>query len=83
MGLITAFLILSFYSVVAGWTLAYMVRALGGVFDGQSAQAIGAAFDSFLGNPEALLAWHTIFMLLTPWSLPAAWRAAWSGPWSG
>ena len=65
MGLITAFLILSFYSVVAGWTLAYMVRALGGAFDGQSAQAIGAAFDGFLGNPEALLAWHTIFMLLT------------------
>lgn len=65
MGLITAFLILSFYSVVAGWTLAYMARALGGAFAGQSAQAIGTAFDTFLGNPEALLAWHTIFMLLT------------------
>jgi neurotransmitter:Na+ symporter, NSS family len=28
------FLILSFYSVIAGWTLAYVVRAAGGAFSG-------------------------------------------------
>ncbi len=64
MGIIAGFTILSFYSVVAGWTLAYVFRAAGGAFDGQSAEAISAAFGEFVGDPERMLAWHTIFMVL-------------------
>jgi NSS family neurotransmitter:Na+ symporter len=64
MGILTGFLILSFYSVVAGWTLAYMFRAAAGTFDGLSAQAVGSIFRRFVGDPERLLAWHTIFMVL-------------------
>ena len=60
-----------------------MVRALGGAFAGQSAQAIGTAFDSFLGNPEGLLAWHTIFMLLTAMVVARGVAGGLSGPWSG
>jgi NSS family neurotransmitter:Na+ symporter len=65
MGIVSAFLILSFYSVIAGWTLAYMVRAGAGVFTGIDAAASEAVFAAFTGNPEALLAWHTVFMVLT------------------
>lgn len=64
-GMLAGFLILSYYSVVAGWTLAYIFRVGGGVFTLQSAEAVSAAFDSLLGDPERLLAWHTVFMVMT------------------
>jgi neurotransmitter:Na+ symporter, NSS family len=65
MGIVAGFLILSFYSVIAGWTLAYAVRAAGGAFSGIDGAGSKAMFDGFIGNPEALLAWHTLFMVLT------------------
>jgi NSS family neurotransmitter:Na+ symporter len=65
MGILAGFLILSFYSVVAGWTLAYVFRAAGGAFDGLSAEAVGTVFGEFVGDPERLLAWHTIFMVMS------------------
>lgn len=65
MGTLSGFLILSFYAVVAGWTLAYAVRASAGVFQGISLEAANAMFGALVGDPERLLAWHTIFMALT------------------
>jgi NSS family neurotransmitter:Na+ symporter len=65
MGMVAGFLILSFYSVVAGWTLAYVFRTMFDVFDGASAQQVAAAFGDFISDPERLLAWHTIFMVMT------------------
>jgi NSS family neurotransmitter:Na+ symporter len=64
MGILAGFLILSFYSVVAGWTLAYVFRAAGGAFAGRDAVSIANAFAEFISDPERLLAWHTIFMVL-------------------
>ncbi|MBK1731834.1 sodium-dependent transporter [Thiococcus pfennigii] len=64
LGIVCGFLILSFYSVIAGWTMAYVVRAAAGVFHGADAAAIAAAFDGFVADPERLLAWHTIFMVM-------------------
>jgi neurotransmitter:Na+ symporter, NSS family len=63
-GVITGFLILSFYSVVAGWTLAYVFRAAGGMFSGLDAEGSAALFSGLLASPEALLAWHTIFIVM-------------------
>ena len=65
LGMAAGFLILSFYSVVAGWTLAYTVRTAAGIFDGQTADGVQAIFTSFIGDPERLLGWHTIFMVMT------------------
>ncbi|MAA71530.1 MAG: sodium-dependent transporter [Bermanella sp.] len=65
MGAISGFLILSFYSVIAGWSLAYIFRMAGGAFDGATAESVGTIFGDLLGNPEALLGWHTVFMVLT------------------
>ena len=64
-GVLGAFLILSFYSVIGGWALAYIRDAVLGGFSGLDKATIGAAFDAFLARPGELLAWHSLFMLLT------------------
>lgn len=64
MGVIAGFLILSYYSVVAGWALAYVVKAITGSFSGD-AQEIKGLFDSFIASPISLTVWHTIFMVAT------------------
>ncbi len=65
MGVVAGFLILSFYSVVAGWTLEYIFQAGSGSFLTATDGEIGEAFDSLLRNPGQLLAMHTLFMALT------------------
>ncbi len=64
MGILSGFLILSFYSVIAGWTLAYVVRAASGQFLGLDAGGSTAIFAALTADPERLLAWHTIFMVM-------------------
>ncbi|GMQ96669.1 MAG: sodium-dependent transporter [Gammaproteobacteria bacterium] len=65
MGVVAGFLILSFYSVIAGWTLAYVFRVASGLFEGQTAAGVGSIFSEFVSDPERLLFWHTAFMVLT------------------
>ena len=64
-GVVAGFLILSYYSVIAGWALAYVEKAISGGFTGQSADQIGKLFDSFVHNFSDLLFWHSLFMVLT------------------
>lgn len=64
-GSVGLILILSFYSVVAGWSLGYLARALKGSFMGQSAQAIDQLWQDFLANPLEMLFWHSCFMAMT------------------
>lgn len=65
MGLLAGFMILSFYSVIAGWTLAYVVKAASGTFAGISGDGTGEVFNSLVSNPLQLLLWHTLFIVLT------------------
>jgi neurotransmitter:Na+ symporter, NSS family len=65
MGVVAAFVILTYYSVIAGWALAYVPRAAGGVFTGASAATLDAAFKALLGDPVVLASWHAVFMALT------------------
>ncbi len=65
MGMLAGFMILAYYSVVAGWTLAYVFRAGAGVFDSATADGVASIFSGFVSDPERLLAWHTIFMVMT------------------
>ena len=65
MGMAAGFMILSFYSVVAGWTMAYVFRTGSGVFDGVTADGAAAIFGDLVSDPERLLAWHTVFMAMT------------------
>lgn len=78
MGVIAAFLIVSFYSVVAGWVL-YYVGVMGGDFVsavlagepfrgalvGQSQEAIQGRMGDLFANPMLLLAMHFAFMGVT------------------
>ncbi len=64
-GVVAGFLILSYYSVIAGWALGYVARAAGGSFNGLDAGGIENLFNLLVGDPERQLAWHTLFMLLT------------------
>jgi neurotransmitter:Na+ symporter, NSS family len=59
------FLILSFYSVIGGWTIAYVPIAASGGFEGLNASEIGALFQALLADPSKLFMFHTIFMGLT------------------
>ena len=65
MGALTGFLILSFYSVVAGWAIAYTVDMFSGVFQGMDASQVGGSFETLLGDPLQLTLWHTLFMVMT------------------
>ncbi len=64
-GVVAGFLILSYYSVIAGWALAYLVRTSLGLFSGVTADGAESLFHELISDPERLLAWHTIFMVMT------------------
>ena len=64
MGVLAGILILSYYSVIAGWTLAYVVKSASGVFVGASAEAVGAQFSNFVGDWRLITLCHTAFMAL-------------------
>ncbi len=64
-GVLAGFLILSYYSVIAGWALAYVFRAAGGLFVGAGGERVGEIFSALVTDPERLLAWHTIFVVMT------------------
>ena len=64
-GAFTVFCILSFYSVVSGWSIDFMVKAFSGGFAGQSAPQIGAGFDAFLADPLRMTLNHTLFLVMT------------------
>ncbi len=65
LGVVAGFLILSFYSVVAGWTLDYIFRAGSGAFTNVADTAIVSIFDGLLASPERLMVTHSLFMALT------------------
>ncbi|HRP23003.1 MAG TPA: sodium-dependent transporter [Thauera sp.] len=64
-GVLGAFLILSFYSVIGGWALSYTGDVMTGGFTGMDKDAVANAFTAFLANAGSLLTWHTVFMALT------------------
>lgn len=65
MGVVSGFIILSYYSVIAGWTLAYIFRTGAGVFVDADATLTKQIFTDLVSDPEKLLAWHTAFMVMS------------------
>ena len=65
MGVLAGFLILSYYSVIAGWALAYVFRTGAGAFTGLTSDGVDNIFGTMIKNPEVLLGWHTMFMAMT------------------
>ncbi len=64
MGVLAGFMIFSFYSVVAGWVLHYIAGMGVGDYVGISGADAGQAFNDLLADPQTLLIWHTIFVVM-------------------
>lgn len=62
MGVIAGFTILSFYIVVAGWTLAYIFLMSQGSLNDSSAENLEKVFTNFITNPIDPILYATVFM---------------------
>lgn len=65
MGLFALFLVLSFYSVIAGWCAAYFFKSLSGSMTGLSPAEVGNDFNEFTHSPGRMLLWHALFSGVT------------------
>lgn len=63
MGVIAGALLLSYYSVIAGWAIAYVFEAFAG-FSADSRE-IKDLFNDLIASPEQLVFWHSLFMITT------------------
>lgn len=65
LGVLAAFFILSYYGVVAGWTLEYVFSSVTNQFAGQSSDQIANMFNSFIAHPYKPIIWQIVFMAIT------------------
>jgi NSS family neurotransmitter:Na+ symporter len=65
LGVLAGLLILGYYSVVAGWTLEYVLTSLGNGFAGKGPEDFVAIFQDFSQDPFRPVLWLLIFLLLT------------------
>ena len=65
LGVLAAFFILSFYGVVAGWTLEYVMQAVSNNFVGKSGDQITNLFVNFISDPVKPIMWQVLFMAVT------------------
>lgn len=65
MGVLAGFLILGYYSVVAGWTLEYIFEAVSNSFADKTPAEFISSFQSFSSNPWRPALWLTLFLLAT------------------
>lgn len=63
MGVLAGIMILSFYSVIAGWTMAYVLKSASGEFVAGADTA--AIFSGVAGSAGPAIGWHLAFMALT------------------
>ena len=65
LGVLAALLILGYYSVVAGWTLEYILVSLSNGFSGKGPEEFVALFQNFSQDPFRPVIWLLLFLLLT------------------
>ena len=63
--LIVPFLIFSYYSVVGGWTLDYLIKSLSFQFADSSHEQIAAMFGALASHPWLPVVWTIVFFLAT------------------
>jgi NSS family neurotransmitter:Na+ symporter len=66
-GVIAGFIILSYYSVIAGWAMDYVFRTASGLFVQVDADTALREFNNLVSDPVTLILWHTLFMAITVW----------------
>ena len=65
LAVLIAFIVMTFYSVVAGWSLDFGIKSAMGAFKGLGQDEIKPIFDNLLADPVRLSIWHTFFTALT------------------
>jgi NSS family neurotransmitter:Na+ symporter len=71
LGAITSLLILSFYAVVGGWSIYYLIKAASGAFTHATPQDIHGVWIGLVSSATQVVLWHTLFMVLTVWVIVA------------
>lgn len=62
----TPILVVSYYSVIGGWSLEYLFKACTFSFtQGATRDELGTIFNSFITSTWTPIIWHTVFLLLT------------------
>ena len=62
---LAVFMLMLFYTTIAGWTMDYFVRAASGAFHGITSEASALAYDDLMSSPLRLVFWHTVVVVLT------------------
>jgi NSS family neurotransmitter:Na+ symporter len=65
MGVLAGVLILSYYAVVGGWTLSYVLKSGTGQFANATPEIVTSLRDNFLSSWSTVALYHSIFMGLT------------------
>ena len=58
------YVLMMFYTTVAGWMFAYIAKSARGVFTGLGAEQIGAVFNQMLQNPAEMVGWMAFVIVL-------------------
>jgi NSS family neurotransmitter:Na+ symporter len=64
LGTAAAFVVMSYYTVIAGWVLAYAWKCVSGEITALPRAAVEVQFHEFLSNPWRVGAWHLAFVVL-------------------
>jgi neurotransmitter:Na+ symporter, NSS family len=64
LGIFVGFLITSYYTIIAGWTLEYLWDALSGMFTGMNASS-PEYFKEFMASDSRQIFWHIVFTVIT------------------
>lgn len=64
LGIITSFILLSFYSVVGGWIIIYLFKALSGGLNGLTEEQYGQLFVETISNPYLSVFAQFVFLLI-------------------
>ncbi|MGG3739436.1 sodium-dependent transporter [Aeribacillus pallidus] len=65
LGVVASFVLLSFYSVVGGWIVSYLLRSLSGLLIGKTQEEYNQLFGSIISNPWEVLLAQFVFLVLT------------------
>ena len=62
--LVGCYLLMMFYTTVAGWMLHYFYLTAAGKFEGKDADAVAGSFTEMLGNPAVMTFWMAVVVVI-------------------
>lgn len=65
LGMVTVFILLSFYSVIGGWIITYLAKVVTGALNGLSEAQYAEMFGETIANPMLTLSAQLIFIVIT------------------